>query len=43
LKAQKAAGKKFVTLVLKNLTSAAPATVFNSREAKTNRPQMVIT
>lgn len=43
LKAQKAAGKKLVTLVLKNLTSATPFTVFNSREAKTNRPQMVIT
>ena len=43
LKAQKAAGKKLVTLVLKNLTSATPATVFNSREAKTNRPQMVVT
>ena len=43
LKAQKAAGKKLVTLVLRNPVSAKPVTSFNSREATTNRPQLVIT
>ena len=42
LKAQKAAGKTSVTLVLKNAAVASPATVFNSREATTNRPELVI-
>ena len=43
LKAQKAAGKTLVTLVLRNPVTAKPATEFNSRGATTNRPQLVIT
>ena len=43
LKAQKAAGKNVVTLVLKNLDVSAPQTTFNSREAGSNRPELVIT
>jgi hypothetical protein len=42
-KAEKAAGRNVVTIVLKNLQSGDPFTVFNSSEATTNKPQLVIT
>ena len=43
LKQQKALGKTTVTLVLKNLASTANYCTFNSRQAATNAPQLVIT
>jgi hypothetical protein len=42
IKAQKAAGHNVVTLVLKNPDITTPYVVFNSREAASNRPQLVI-
>jgi len=32
-----------VTLVMKNLQSSATTSLFNSREANANKPQLVIT
>jgi glucose/arabinose dehydrogenase len=43
LKAEKAAGRNLVTLVLKSPTNTDAAAVFNSGEASGNRPQLVIT
>jgi PKD repeat protein len=43
LKQQKAAGKNQVTLVLQNLAGGDPQTAFNSREAASNRPELLIT
>lgn len=43
LQAEKAAGHQFITLVLKNPNTSTSACVFNTREAGTNRPQMVVT
>jgi glucose/arabinose dehydrogenase len=43
LKAQKAAGKMLISLALRGLTSVTPDAVFNSDEATTNRPELVIT
>jgi hypothetical protein len=43
LKALKAKGVNAVTLVMKNLQSSATTSLFNSREANANQPQLVIT
>jgi ELWxxDGT repeat protein len=43
LKAEKAAGRNLVTLVLKNGTVTDALTVFNSDEATANRPELVVT
>jgi hypothetical protein len=43
LRQQKAAGKKKVTLVVKNLTVSKASAGFRSREASTNKPQLVVT
>ena len=41
LKQQKAAGKREVTLVIQT-TSSSPSVIFNSREASSSKPQLVI-
>ena len=43
LRAEKAAGRNLVTLVLKNPIQSASKTVINSDEAASNRPQLVVT
>jgi hypothetical protein len=43
LRQQKAAGKTSVTLVLKNLTLTNTQAGFRSREASSNRPQLIVT
>lgn len=43
LRAQKAAGKTTVTLVIKNVTLSKASAAFRSKEASTNRPQLVVT
>ena len=43
LRQQKAAGKTFVTLVLRNTVNTKPTTIFNSDEAASNKPQLVVT
>jgi glucose/arabinose dehydrogenase len=43
LRQQKAAGKKTVTLVIRNVTASKASAGFRSREASTNRPQLVVT
>ena len=43
LRQQKAAGKTSVTLVLKTTTLSREKATFNSDEATTNRPQLVVT
>jgi glucose/arabinose dehydrogenase len=43
LRQQKAAGKRFVTLVIKNTTSTRATVGFNSDEAGSNKPQLVVT
>ena len=40
---QKEAGARFVTLVVKNTTRPQAAAGFNSDEAASNRPQLVVT
>jgi len=42
LKAQKAAGQRYVTLVLKGVTATSPYAVFNSSNAASNRPELRI-
>ncbi len=42
LKAEKAAGRNIVTLVLKNPDSSAAASSFNSDDSATNRPELLI-
>jgi hypothetical protein len=42
LQAEKAAGRNLVTLVLKNASGGASRTIFNSDEAVSNRPQIVV-
>ena len=42
LRQQKAAGKTSVTLVIKNVTLSKTSAAFRSREASTNRPQLVV-
>ena len=42
LKAEKAAGRNLVTLVLRNLTSTDAQTIFNSDENAGNKPQLVL-
>jgi hypothetical protein len=42
LKAEKAAGRNTVTLVLKNPTQQNALVVFNSDDASSNKPQLVI-
>jgi len=43
LRRQKDAGARFVTLVVKNTTRPQAAAGFNSDEAASNRPQLVVT
>jgi hypothetical protein len=43
LKAQKAAGKKLVSLALRRTTSTTPNAIFNSDEATSHRPELRIT
>jgi endoglucanase len=43
MKAEKAAGRNTVGLILRNLASSNTYTVFNSGEASANQPQLVIT
>ena len=43
LREQKAAGKRFVTLVIRNTTATRGAVAFNSDEASGNKPQVVVT
>ena len=43
LRAEKAAGRNLVTLVLKNPIQSASKTVINSDESASNRPQLVVT
>jgi hypothetical protein len=43
LRQQKAAGKTSVTLVVKNLTVTKASAGFRSKEASSNRPQLVVT
>jgi hypothetical protein len=43
VKAEKLAGRNVVTLVLKNSVASDPYTKWNSREATSNQPQLVIT
>jgi hypothetical protein len=40
---EKAAGRSLVTIVLKNTTSSTVQSVFRSREAASNRPELVLT
>ena len=42
LREQRAAGKRFVTLALHNLQSSSPKVRVNSREAATDRPELVV-
>ena len=42
LQAEKAAGRTSVTLVLKNLANSSPFDTFRSKEASSNRPQLVV-
>jgi unsaturated chondroitin disaccharide hydrolase len=42
LQAEKAAGRNVVTLVLRSLTTTTPYLIFNSDEAATNQPQLVV-
>ena len=42
LKAQRAAGKRFVTLALHNPQSSGPKIRVNSREAASDRPELVV-
>jgi hypothetical protein len=42
LRAEKAAGRNVVTFVLRSLTATTPYMIFNSDEAATNRPELVI-
>jgi endoglucanase len=43
LRKQKAAGKTSVTLVVKNITQSRTQAGFRSKEASSNRPQLVVT
>lgn len=43
LRAEKAAGRSTVSFLLRNTVSSSPATVFNSREAVSNDPEVLIT
>jgi endoglucanase len=43
LKSEKAAGRNKVTVVLRNPVSSGPQCLFNSDDAATNRPQIVVT
>jgi hypothetical protein len=43
LRQQKAAGKKSVTLVIQNLTVSKASAGFRSKEASTNKPQLLVT
>jgi hypothetical protein len=43
LKAQKAAGKKLISLALRRTTTTTPNAIFNSNEATSNRPELRIT
>lgn len=43
LRQQKAAGKASVTLVIKNVTVSKSSAGFRSKEASTNKPQLVVT
>ncbi len=43
IEAEKAAGRNTVSLALKNPAASTPYTTFASREAATNKPQLVIT
>jgi hypothetical protein len=43
LKAEKAAGRTLVTLVLRNPTASSAQTIFASDEATTGRPELVVT
>jgi hypothetical protein len=42
LQAEKAAGRNTVTLVLKNLVNSSPFDSFRSREAASNRPELLL-
>jgi hypothetical protein len=42
LRAEKAAGRSTVSLLLRNTVRSSPATVFNAREASSNDPELVI-
>jgi hypothetical protein len=43
LRAQKAAGRNLVTLILRNPFTSLPWCIFNSDEAASNRPELVVT
>lgn len=43
LRAQRQAGKTVITLVLRGLSTSDAAALFNSKEAATNKPQLVVT
>ncbi len=43
LKAEKSLGDNTVTIVLKGTTSATPIAIFNSDDASSNQPQLIIT
>jgi hypothetical protein len=42
LRAEKAAGRSTVSLVLRNTVTSSPATVFNAREASSNDPELFV-
>lgn len=42
-RAERAAGRGTITLALKNTSGASPVTIFNTREATSNQPQLFIT
>jgi hypothetical protein len=42
LQAEKAAGRNVVTLVLKNLANSSPFDRFNSRQAASSRPELLV-
>jgi hypothetical protein len=42
LQAEKAAGRQWITLVLKNEGTSSPFATFRSRDAGENRPELVI-
>ena len=43
VQSEKAAGRNVVSLALKSTAASSPYTIFNSREASSNRPQLVVT
>jgi hypothetical protein len=43
VKAERAAGRSIVTLVLRSQTVTTPQLVFNSDEASANQPQLLVT